>query len=143
MAGTIGIKNSHGFESKSLPELGWHEVEFHKWLAIKPVGAGGDLGLELLGVSLGGGSQDMGSRHASGFLISRGTGQPLGSSGTGSGAPVLLDVMRLAHSESRGFRAIPGAYLIVNIGDVTLHRALAEHQRLGYLTIGLALREEA
>ena len=49
---------------------------------------------------------------------------------------------RLADGEGRGFRAIPGADLVVDISDVALHGAIAKHHRLGYLTISLSLREE-
>ncbi len=50
--------------------------------------------------------------------------------------------MQLAHGEGRGFRAIPGTYLVVDIGDVALHGAVAKHQGLGYFTIGLPLGED-
>ena len=48
----------------------------------------------------------------------------------------------MAHDEGRGFRTIPSADLVVNIGDVTLYSAIAKDQRLGYLAISLTLREE-
>ena len=60
----------------------------------------------------------------------------------GVGVGVLLGRRRLAHGEGRGFSAISSAYLVVDIGDVALHGAVAQHQRLGYLTISLTLGKE-
>ena len=61
----------------------------------------------------------------------------------GSEAAGLLSWRQLAHSEGGGFGAIPRPDLVVDIGDVTLHGPLTEHQRLGNFTISLTLRQEA
>ena len=55
---------------------------------------------------------------------------------------VLFNEMGLAHSEGCRLRPIPNAYLVVDVSDVTLDRALTKHQRLGYLTIGHTLGKE-